>query len=133
MSVLNPLTLGQKDAANSLPVVLASGSTPEIGISSYPTLLSVKAKTAAVTTAVGIAAFGFSAQELLDATVAVICTFTNGANFLTDGSTATTTFGIPLTAASGGVVFEGNANINDLSVVSQTGTANVTLALYKYA
>lgn len=122
-------------AGPAIPVFSMNDSTsPQVTrISGYPTLLAVKSKTAAVTTVTGIAAFSFSAQELLDATVAVICTFTNNANFLTDGTNATTTFGIPLTAGSGGVVFEGNANINNLKVVSQSGTANVTLALYKYA
>jgi hypothetical protein len=93
----------------------------------------IASKTLGVTTVKTLAAdFGFSAAQLAAADVVVVSTFTNNANVLWDGSTPTATFGHPLTAGLTILSFSGNAKINLLQVVSQTGTTNVTVTLEKY-
>lgn len=90
-------------------------------------------KTLAVTTVKALADFDFSAAEMAAADCAVVSTFTNAANLSrATGVTPTATFGIPLQAGVGAIVFEGNAAINALQVVSQSGTANVTIELSRY-
>lgn len=94
----------------------------------------IASKTAAVTTVVGIDAvgFGFTAEQLAAADQVVVSCFTNNCNVLWDGQNPTETFGYPLTAGLTVLAFDGNAKINLLHVVSQTGTSNVTITLEKY-
>ena len=93
----------------------------------------IASKTLPVTTVKTLAAdFGFSAAQLAAADVAIISTFTNNCNVLWDGTDPTATFGHPLTAGLTTIAFGGNAKINLVKVVSQTGTANVTITLEKY-
>lgn len=128
------MTMPIVQGGSAMPVFAVNDSTsPLITKSSgYPPLRSIKAKTLAVTNAVPISSFNFTPGELSAATAMLICTFTNGANFLCDGSTPTTTFGIPLQAGVTVIFFDGNTEINALQVVSQSGTANVTIVLYQY-
>lgn len=118
----------------ALPVFVVNDGTSSGGVITVvnQAIRSIKAKTADVTTVVGIAAFNFSAAELAAADLMSINTFNNGANFLCDGSTPTTTFGTLLQAGVTVIVFDGNAEINALKVVSQSGTAKVTIVLYQY-
>lgn len=126
------VTLGQQSSDNSLPVVLPSNQSVAVG--SYPVSTAVTSGSAAVTTVLPITSgsFGFSAPQLAAADIVVISCFTNNCNVLWDGNTPTATFGHPLTAGGTILSFEGNAKINNVKVVSQTGTSNVTITLEQY-
>lgn len=101
-------------------------------VASWPVTTVLKSKTLAVTTVRPITDFGFSEAELLAADVAIISVITNNANVLWDGSTPTTTFGHPWQTSMLGAAIDGNAKINLIQVVSQTGTSNVTITLEQY-
>lgn len=82
--------------------------------------------------AMGISSFPFTAQQLLDADVVIFSCLTNNANVMWTGDTPTTTAGHPLTAGTTIVSFDGNAKINNLKFISQTGNSNITITLEKY-
>jgi hypothetical protein len=129
-------TVSTVTAVTTLTNALPAGTAVigKVGVSSYPALRTLEAKTLAVTTVEPIASFNFGTANLAAATYMTVNTFTTDANYLCAG-TPTATFGIPLQAGQTVVGFDGNAEINAFQVVSQSGTAgtaNVTVVLYNY-
>lgn len=82
-------------------------------------------------TAVAIDAVGWSwgTDDLANADAAVVAAHTNAVNLTYDGTTPTTTTGVPI-AASGSVRVTGNASVRAIQLIrssSNNATASITL------
>lgn len=77
------------------------------------------------------AGFGFSAAQLAAADVAYIFTATNSLRLLSTGDAPTATQGVPV-ETTGGVIVEGNTNVQNIQLIRQSADGVATIILGQY-
>jgi len=118
----------QGEGVNERFLKWGDGTEVQVVLEASDEYQGVVAKSLAVTSAVSISDFGFSAAQISAAHMMTITPLDGGVIFLYTGDTPTSTFG-HFCSQKSTISLLGTTNISNFKVISESGTVNVTITL----